>query len=837
MKLTRLGVVSRLIFAGFFLFSSLYCLIAYVPFTYTQMLKGELIPALNQFGRLHPALYWLVLLFGVGAVGVARTRASAWFCGVHILAGLALSRWPLLENLENNTVSLYWGFVMMVPVVWLAALDWQRYLGGVRWKATGRRIAAGIESDDDQPLFAAAIATAVSVSLVYGAVALFRHDAADWEWGASIFGLMVSMASHVLVFGVVFVLLNFLRVIASWFARPVLWQFVLAHVLGVVATWAAFRIVVLPGISMGGVAGDVFGVAFGIATAACFSGIGLRIAAPHREEVASGLALAFWWTPSPAVLPRWSVGLVCAGVAAAIGLVVSQLDWNFLVQKLATLLLWVAVLRLFYVVLRSRPHRAPSRTGQLLTCAMLILPVYRVQEMSRGPIWKQMGAKGTVAQFLGKWAGYDPSFKLILDSLTVDSSGGAFYQFLLENTNIAHSTVVKPVDVQLAALDQVGTADRPHIFLIVIDSLRQDYISAYNPSVDFTPNLGAFAQESIVMKNAFTHYGGTGLSEPSIWLGGMMLHKQYITPFGTMNSLAKLLQKEKYQSYVSVDTILRVILPQKWDGMKELDEGRGTMDYDLCTTLGELDNRIENESDGKSPIFAYTQPQNIHISVIGRAGNKSISKRNYGRFFAPYASRMERIDGCFGNFIGQLKKKGIYDNSIVIFTADHGDSLGEQGRWGHAYTIYPEIVKIPMIVHLPEKLKAKYQYDPETTAFSTDITPSLYYLTGHKPDTSNEMFGRPLFVETKEELAKTRRNDYLIASSYGPVYGILTGDGSRLSISDAVNYHDCAFDMKASFTSGEEKLGSVARGDLQKKIKEKVLRVNEFYGFRGKGGE
>lgn len=833
MKLTRLGVVSRLVFASFFLFSSLYCLMAYVPFTYTQLLKSELIPVLNHFARLHPALYWMVLLFGAGAAGFARSRGSAWFCGLHIAAGLLLFRWPVLQNLENNTVSLYWGFAMLVPVVWLAALDWQRYFGAVRWKPLAK-----FDMDDEQPVFAAAIATAVTVSLVFGAVAMYRREAGDWEAGASVFGLAVSMASHVLVFGVVFVALNFLRVIASWFDTPVRWQFVLAHVLGVAATWAAFRMVVLPGISVGGAAGDAYGVAFGVAIAACFSSICLRIAAPRQqEEVASGLALAFWCTGSPAVLPRWAVGAMLLGVAGAIGLVVSQFDWNFLVQKLATLLLWVAVFRLFYVVMRNRPNRtAASRTGQLLTCAMLILPLYRVQEMSRATVWKQMGTNGTVAQFLSKWAGYDASFKLILDSLNVDSSGGAFYQFLLENTNIAHSTVVKPVDIALAPLDKPGT-DRPNIFVIVIDSLRQDYISAYNSAVDFTPNLGAFARESIVMKNAFTHYGGTGLSEPSIWLGGMMLHKQYITPFAPMNSLAKLMEKEKYQSYVSVDTILRVILPQKWAGMRELDEGRGTMDYDLCTTLDELDNRIANESDGSSPVFAYTQPQNIHISVIGRAGNKSISKRNYGRFFAPYASRMERIDGCFGNFVAQLKKRGMYDNSIVIFTADHGDSLGEQGRWGHAYTIYPEIVKIPMIVHLPEAMKAKYQWDPETTAFSTDITPSLYYLTGHKPDTSNEMFGRPLFVETKEELARTRRTDYLIASSYGPVYGILTGDGGRLSISDAVNYHDCAFDMKASFTSGEETLGSAARGELQKKIKEKVLRVNEFYGFRGKGGE
>ena len=46
------------------------------------------------------------------------------------------------------------------------------------------------------------------------------------------------------------------------------------------------------------------------------------------------------------------------------------------------------------------------------------------------------------------------------------------------------------------------------------------------------------------------------------------------------------------------------------------------------------------------------------------------------------------------------KQRGLYDDSVVIVTADHGDSLGEDGRMGHAYTLYPEIVRIPLLVHL-----------------------------------------------------------------------------------------------------------------------------------------
>jgi arylsulfatase A-like enzyme len=65
---------------------------------------------------------------------------------------------------------------------------------------------------------------------------------------------------------------------------------------------------------------------------------------------------------------------------------------------------------------------------------------------------------------------------------------------------------------------------------------------------------------------------------------------------------------------------------------------------------------------------------------------------------------VHRIDGCFGAFVDDLKRRGLYDSSIVVVTADHGDSLGEAGRWGHAYTVFPEILRVPFIARLPKPL-------------------------------------------------------------------------------------------------------------------------------------
>ena len=56
-----------------------------------------------------------------------------------------------------------------------------------------------------------------------------------------------------------------------------------------------------------------------------------------------------------------------------------------------------------------------------------------------------------------------------------------------------------------------------------------------------------FAKDSVVFTRAFTRYGGTGLSVPAIWTGGMVLHKQYVTPSEPMNTLLKLLDAGGYR--------------------------------------------------------------------------------------------------------------------------------------------------------------------------------------------------------------------------------------------------------------------------------------------------
>jgi arylsulfatase A-like enzyme len=371
------------------------------------------------------------------------------------------------------------------------------------------------------------------------------------------------------------------------------------------------------------------------------------------------------------------------------------------------------------------------------------------------------------------------------------------------------------------------------VFLFVIDSLRRDYLSAYNPAVDFSPAIGKFAKDSFVFERAFTRYGGTGLAVPSIWTGGMLLHKMYVTPFNPMNALLKMLDADRYRRVMSMDSIVTQLMdPPPQDD--ELDRGVPIMDYRLCTTFEELQGKLKPVGTGEArhrerrPVFAYSLPQDLHISHI--RSRVIPPGRSYAGFVPQVAAQVEEIDGCFGRFVEFLKENDLYERSVIIITADHGDSLGEGLRWGHSYTMFPEVARIPLIMRVPEAFRRGLTVDPGAVAFSTDLTPTIYALAGHHPADLGPLYGRPLLVEHDRDLSPRRTDPHLITSSYGGVYGVVTDNGSRLYIADGVNQRDYAYELGPQST---KRVGvTVAEREANRSfIRQQIEELARSYGF------
>ncbi len=71
-----------------------------------------------------------------------------------------------------------------------------------------------------------------------------------------------------------------------------------------------------------------------------------------------------------------------------------------------------------------------------------------------------------------------------------------------------------------------------------------------------------------------------------------------------------------------------------------------------------------------------------------------------------YYAMITQIDEYVGELTDELKHLDLYDDTIIIFTSDHGDMMGERGMW-FKRTFYDASVKVPMIVHNPKRYAAK----------------------------------------------------------------------------------------------------------------------------------
>jgi predicted AlkP superfamily pyrophosphatase or phosphodiesterase len=850
MTLSRsLFFLTRAIFGVFLLLTASYCLLAYVPFTYHQIVVEAPLPWLAMFVRFHSYLYWLVLGMQVatilpdirqgatlppsdaGSSVFSRKALAIGFLVFSAGLGVVLLVHPLLAGIRNTLGSLYIGLMFLLPLAWLGALDWLGRRQTLRWQTVG--------TGEYFRIFTAAWESAIFLSLLYYAIFFLRWGGpltTGFGGGEATLSLSWTVVCHLLAFMGVFLTLSLVHGAASWFDNPPKVEFAFCAAIGCLLVAGILRFLIFPLISFVGPRADMVALGTGIALAAFTAGFSAKLFPNENNPVESGLALLLTPLRWGRIFPgAWGfVPLAILGALAYFLEVRSAvLDWNFLRQKLSALLIWIATFANFYELAPRKQREGMSLFGRV---ALICVAVGSFGAYKSLGLWQRYyqrqteGKKVDVAAVLEAYSGFDASFKLLHDLLAPAGGRPGFYKFLLDNTNLPWSAGTHPVEVDLVNNLTPTNSPKPNIFIIVIDSLRRDYVSSYNPAVTFTPNIEAFGRESIVMENAFAKYAGTGLSEPSIWSGGLLLHEQYVTPFYPMNALQRLLETDGYRWFIMDDFILRMILHPP-NGTVQLDSDIPGRRFDFCQTLGDLENEISHEKGSAAPIFAYAQPQNIHMWTLNQEGESVPPGETYPGFYAPVASRLKQMDLCWGNFIQFMKRSGLYDNSIIILTADHGDLLGEGGAWGHGFALFKEMIEIPLIIHLPTAMRSHLYFDPKKITFLTDITPSLYYLLGHRPIVQNEIFGRPLFTETEAEEAQYLRDSYLIVSSYTPVYGILKENGHWLYFVSANDAKDYQFDLPENSPAIEKPVTESIRKENELLIRKDILAIDHFYQY------
>ena len=787
---------------GFWILTAFYGVIASQAFIQEQFLTPRLFTPVAAFADWHPAIA-LAVLAGWSAARVpdfVRLRskrtwaaAAAWLAATGFVALAA----PLASRL-TTTASLTVTGIGVAMILLVALAEWR----------VADVVAGNAVPDRSRADLTACVLAALGVTVMhFGATASF-----DGLSTALVTDAFNALRMHLLLAAGAFLMLSAVRGAAALTPRPNDVEAALSLAILAAALAAFIATVMLASLSIrGSIATAVaLGCGTALACAAAARGTAVHEGGDGVTRVIAALSprvVMHWWG-----FALWLLGLLAFAIGATAAS--RTVDWNFLLLRVSIVVGWLLALSAALTLSRRFANGGARMT---FASVALLLGVHVVLASTIAPV-----QASTLHNASARWIA-----QMLVTSVP-SRDAGDLVGLLHANTNIPRDTEVEAINVDLAPLTGNPASVRPHVFLFVVDSLRRDYLSPYNPAVSFTPGVAALAEDSLVFQDAFTQYGATGLSVPSIWVGGQILHKQYVTSFARMNGLAKLLAHEQYEQWLSMDHILDVILPPS--GVRvPLDAGVSVRGHRLCSTLGQIRTRLAGRAP-TAPVFAYSLPQDVHVSVITSEGAQPVDEGDYSGFYAPVASRVRRFDQCLGEFITDLKAQGLYDQSIIILTSDHGDSLGEEGRMGHAYSLHPEVVRVPLIIHLPPALRSAWEWDEKRVAYTTDITPTLYRLLGHEPTQPAPFFGEPLALPTG--ISPPQQGNRMIAASYGAVYGVLLAHATRYYVFDAVSMRDMAFELGTGAQPGVEVPMTADVQELGlKTIRETVGSIGAFYRF------
>ena len=92
-----------------------------------------------------------------------------------------------------------------------------------------------------------------------------------------------------------------------------------------------------------------------------------------------------------------------------------------------------------------------------------------------------------------------------------------------------------------------------------------------------------------------------------------------------------------------------------------------------------------------------------------------------------YYANISYVDDLIGKLMTSLDATGLLDNTVIVFTSDHGDFLGERGLWYKMSFLEPS-AHVPLIVWAPKRFAARRIGEPVTLA---DILPTFVDLASN----------------------------------------------------------------------------------------------------------
>lgn len=407
---------------------------------------------------------------------------------------------------------------------------------------------------------------------------------------------------------------------------------------------------------------------------------------------------------------------------------------------------------------------------------------------------------------------------------------------------------------------------RANIIVISVDTLRADHLGCYGYPVNTSPVIDALSKDGVLFANCYTL---TPLTAPSFstMLTGLPPHKHGakrngLAIYSKIKTLPHFLKRCGYRTAAVVsnwplrkklgklhkgfDIYYEVFTKKRYMGIMN-PEGQAPAVTEK--TLEWLRNKP------KKPFFLWVQYTDPHALYIQHK-EFTFDYRNVDPAIYPPGTRMKKIkkydseiafaDFHIGKVLDELKRQNLYDDALIIFHADHGESFGEHDYFKHGRKLYNSTLHVPLIIKLPGSEYANTRrtenvsiLDIGRTIFSALDLPMHPQMEGVALFDEHEapvLAKRRLTFQTYGGAVVFRRNDKKYQLKVKPVkYGIIQ-NSSKLILNPKSNTYEVynlekdPFEVKDIF-SGNHLPWNGMQEELAENIREikKYIQIKRAY--------
>ena len=309
-----------------------------------------------------------------------------------------------------------------------------------------------------------------------------------------------------------------------------------------------------------------------------------------------------------------------------------------------------------------------------------------------------------------------------------------------------------------------------HVVLVVIDTVRRDALGCHGHPQDPTPYIDALAADGVRFDTAISTSGWTlpaiGSLVTGTWptIHGGLGKQVVLTPLREEVPTLAEIRKEWDFTTLGFANAAFVSPMLGFDRGFDVFDHRHAFNWEIRradeTIRDALSAMRERQSE---PCFVFIHLFDPHLDYDpppgyaarftgGRAEpalplsmQKCMDLKTNGGEDPPgpvdvayvkgvYQGEINFTDVHLGRLVDELKKMGIYDRTILIVTADHGEEFWEHRGFEHGHTLYDELIRIPLVVKLPTDIAAAARV-VDAQVRILDVAPTILELLGiEKPE-------------------------------------------------------------------------------------------------------